>query len=83
MMVSKSTALFMLLPMRFPDLPLFSKQKEGGGVNGCSLDVAMILTVWEKSAEVQSLECESSSIFGKLGTALMDMLLTLLRFQSV
>ena len=35
-----------------------SKQKEGGGVNGCSLDVATILTVWEKSAEVQNLECE-------------------------
>ena len=48
----------MFLPMLFPDLPLFSKQKEGGGVNGCSLDVAMFLTVWEKSAEVQSLECE-------------------------
>ena len=48
----------MLLPMLFPDLLLFSKHKEGGRVNGCSLDVAMILTVWEKSAEVQSLECE-------------------------
>ena len=58
MMFSKSTALFMLLPMLFPDSPLFSKQKEGGGVNGCSLDVATILTVWEKSAEVQNLECK-------------------------
>lgn len=58
MMFSKSTALFMLLLMLSPDLPLFSKQKEGSGVNGCSLDVAMILTVWEKSAQVQNLECD-------------------------